>query len=122
MPGRIDPAMTGPVDPIGRAPNTRRQRRRADDPPPHDVETGGYPVPALTEAAAQSEPEPAPRPPPKGAYSPFAAHMIGQDNRRRGLKGGQPVLDEARARYLGAEYSGPADRRPQPGRITKTEI
>jgi hypothetical protein len=114
--------MTGPIDPIGRTANTRRQRRRADDPPPHDVEAGGYPAPALTTATAQTGPEPERPPAPKAAYSAFAAHMIGQDNRRRGLKGGQPVLDEARSRYLGAEYSGPADRRPQPGRITKTEI
>ena len=114
--------MTGPVDPLGRTPNTRRQRRRADDPPPHDLESSNallpVPIAAPPQAEARSEPQPAR----KAGFSAFDAHMIGQDNRRRGLKGGQPVLDEARSRYLGTEYSGLADRRPAAGRITKTEI
>lgn len=54
-----------------------------------------------------------------GAY---AAHLYGQDGRKRGLKAGQPTIDEARAAYLGAEYSGEADRRPPPGLITIKKI
>ena len=50
-----------------------------------------------------------------------AAQILGEGE-KRGLKGGQETLQRARAGYLGAEYSGPADRRPKKGRITKTEI
>lgn len=46
---------------------------------------------------------------------PFDAHLLGQDGARRGLKGGAPVLDAARAAYLDTEYSGEADRRPPLG-------
>jgi hypothetical protein len=44
------------------------------------------------------------------------------EGHRRGLKGGQETLQRARTTYLGAEFSGEADRRPKKGRITKTEI
>jgi hypothetical protein len=40
----------------------------------------------------------------------------------RGLRGGQKVLDAARSAYLGAEWSGPNDRRAHTGQITKTEV
>lgn len=49
------------------------------------------------------------------------AQMLGEGH-KRGLKGGQDTLQRARTTYLGAEYSGTADRRPKKGRITKTEI
>jgi len=54
--------------------------------------------------------------------SEFTAQLIGQGVSKRGLRGGPETLDAARGAYLGAEWSGPADRRPQTGRITKTEI
>jgi hypothetical protein len=49
------------------------------------------------------------------------AQMLGEGE-KRGLKGGPEALQRARTTYLGAEYSGQADRRPKKGRITKTEI
>jgi hypothetical protein len=117
--------MTEPIDPIGRIPNTRRLRRRASDPLPDDVERSTLPVPV---APVREEPRTAPRDERRGAaaHKPTGttldAHLIGQDHRRRGLRAGQPALDEARATYLGAEYSGAADRRPRPGLIKKTDI
>jgi hypothetical protein len=48
--------------------------------------------------------------------------MIGQTGVRRGLKGGPPVLKQARSAYLETEYSGPNDRRPPAGLLRKTEI
>jgi hypothetical protein len=62
-----------------------------------------------------------------GARSPqdeatFTAQLIGQTGVRRGLKGGPPVLKQARSAYLETEYSGPNDRRPPKGRLRKTEI
>ncbi|MGA9657517.1 MAG: hypothetical protein WBQ60_00245 [Asticcacaulis sp.] len=41
---------------------------------------------------------------------------------KRGLRGGPDTLGRAKSTYLKSEYSGPNDRRPQPGRVTKTEI
>jgi len=52
----------------------------------------------------------------------FAAQMMGQTGQRRGLKGGPPVLDAARATYLEAEYSGEKNRRPVAGLVKKTDI
>jgi hypothetical protein len=54
--------------------------------------------------------------------SEFTAQLIGQDGAKRGLRGGPETLDKARGAYLGAEWSGGADRRPPTGRITKTDI
>jgi hypothetical protein len=47
---------------------------------------------------------------------------MGQPGQKRGLRGGQEVLDTARSTYLGTEYSGPADRRPPTGLLKKTKI
>jgi hypothetical protein len=52
----------------------------------------------------------------------FDAQLLGQDGAKRGLKGGPPVLDAARAAYLDAEYSGEADRRPPAGLIKVTKV
>lgn len=41
---------------------------------------------------------------------------------KRGLKGGPETLERAKSTYLKSEYSGPHDRRPSPGRVTRTEI
>lgn len=51
----------------------------------------------------------------------FAAQLMGQSGQRRGLKGGPPVLEAARSTYLGAEYSGPAERRPKLGKARDTD-
>jgi hypothetical protein len=67
------------------------------------------------------EEQPAP-PPRRGGFATFAAHLMGQSGQKRGLRGGQEVLDSARSTYLGTEYSGEADRRPKAGLLRKTEI
>jgi hypothetical protein len=61
------------------------------------------------------------KPEPKGAAA-FDAQIYGQPGQKRGLRGGQPVLNHARSAYLGAEYSGPADRRPPSGVIARKDI
>jgi hypothetical protein len=70
--------------------------------------------------------DPTPTPTPEAsepvAEAAFTAQVLGQTGQKRGLKGGPPVLEQARSAYLGAAYSGPQDRRPPPGRVTKTEI
>ena len=51
----------------------------------------------------------------------FSAQVL-SGGEKRGLKGGQETLERAKTTYLKSEYSGPNDRRPQPGQVTKTEI
>lgn len=55
------------------------------------------------------------------ADSSYAAQLLG-GGEKRGLKGGTETLERAKASYLKSEYSGPNDRRPQPGRVTRTQI
>ena len=74
------------------------------------------------EPPARPAPHPAPLPPSDGSAAIFAAQMMGQTGQRRGLKGGQPVLDAARSAYLETEHSGANERRPKPGRAEDTDI
>ncbi|HVN02157.1 MAG TPA: hypothetical protein VMT68_18295 [Caulobacteraceae bacterium] len=67
--------------------------------------------------APPAEPLAAPHQPPTN----LDAHLIAQEARVRGLRGGQKVLETARNVYLETEWSGPNDRRTRTGRITKTE-
>jgi hypothetical protein len=59
-------------------------------------------------------------PEPKAAA--FDAQLYGQGGQKRGLRGGKPVLDHARAAYLETEWSGATDRRPPKGMLTKTKV
>ena len=116
--------MTRPVDPAGSirgapaagdgaAERRRDQRRRQDR---REAETSGtalVPVgPVETHAHTPKTVETA----------AFAAQVLGQTGQKRGLKGGPPVLGAARGAYLGAQYAGPGDRRPPPGKGKKTEV
>jgi hypothetical protein len=113
--------MTGPIDPVRPYGERRHSARRAED-MPRPAEDGGTNLPAVIEAA-DPEPDAATPPPPKpDSYAAFAAHLYGQSGQKRGLRGGQPVLNAARSAYLETEYSGPADRRPPKGVLKKTEI
>lgn len=124
MTGPVRP--TGPVGPVGpkgpaegqdrRAAQRRDSERRAASTSRALVPVGEVvdemPDPA-TSAASSAPLDP-------GAA--FSAHMMGQTGQRKGLKGGPPVLGAARASYLGTEYSGQNDRRPEAGQIRKTEL
>lgn len=116
--------MTDPVDRISRV-NERRiqerrgQQRRAADAAKAKAEADAL-LPAHTGAPVIDHPQPAPSP--LDSASVYAAQLLGQSGQKRGLRGGKPVLDEARAAYLGAEYSGEHDRRPPKGLLKKTDI
>lgn len=113
--------MTRPIDPLRPYGERRQARRRAED---RDDQApgvdGGTNLPVPIEAEAEEKPRAEPKK--ADAASAFAAHLYGQENQRRGLRGGKPVLDTARATYLGTEFSGPADRRPPKGLLKKTDI
>ena len=111
--------MNGPIDPLQRAQNARR----ALPAPRDDARDSGRPdVDGEEDVTFVRDEQPAPPPPRRGAFATFAAHLMGQSGQKRGLRGGQEVLDTARSTYLGTEYSGTADRRPRAGLIKKTEI
>lgn len=118
--------MTDPIGPVPRSPVPRRKsvrggRRASDVPPAGETEAnpddGGLPVPVSPVRAEE------PTPPLRGAAAPaFAAHLLGQGQQKRGLRGGKETLDEARSSYLKTEWSGPADRRARKGKLTKTDV
>lgn len=99
-----------------------RERRRTDRRAGGRAEAGRDLVPVtLVETIGDSDPA-SPAPGPAQPEPAFATQMMGQSDQKRGLKGGQPVLEAARTAYLEAEHSGPRDRRPPIGRKTHTEI
>jgi hypothetical protein len=112
--------MTSPVDPIRRVERVRRARNapsaQADPASAGDFDERR--LPTVVESNAE--------PPPAGGVRPaaaaYAAHVLGQDGQKRGLRGGKPVLDAARQTYTRTEWSGAADRRAKLGASTKTEI
>ena len=116
--------MTDEVRPVG--PVQRRADRRSDDRRAAERRAGSASRALVTTdfPAESAEPpaRPAPTPPADPGAAVFAAQMIGQTGQRRGLKGGPPVLDAARSAYLGAEHSGAAERRPQPGKAKDTDV
>jgi hypothetical protein len=52
----------------------------------------------------------------------FAAQILGQPGQKRGLRGGEEMLNLARFTYMETEWSGRADRRLKRGRMTKTRV
>lgn len=113
--------MTGPIDPLRRAVHARRALaapRSPDAAPDADGEEIAY-----VRDEEEAQPAAAAAPPRRGPFAAFAAQLMGQPGQKRGLRGGQEVLDAARSTYLGTEYSGQADRRrPRASLIKKTEI
>jgi hypothetical protein len=107
--------MNGPNDPLRQGARRTLPALRAADRPEADGEEE-------TIFVHDEQPAPPPQQSRRNPYAAFAAHLMGQAGQKRGLRGGQEVLDTARSTYLGTEFSGPADRRPKAGLIKKTEI
>lgn len=111
--------MTEPIDPLRSprvVPADDRRRGDGDRRGAADTEEGAECPPAVI--VAPCDPAPPPEIRPSGASEVFA-QLLGQGQRRRGLRGGRPVLDAARSTYLETEYSGPDDRRPKPGKVDR---
>ena len=108
--------MTGPIDPVRRASTPRRSQRRAADRRKVVADEPNTLPMVIVQPAEPPPPGPTPT-----AAAAYAAHLLGQSGQKRGLRAPE-TLETARSAYLGTEYSGPADRRPGKGKITKTEI
>ncbi len=106
--------MSDPTGPIDAVADRRAKERRASE----------RRKPSACTALIVCPPPPTPTPEASEpiAEAAFTAQVLGQSGQKRGLKGGAPVLEQARSAYLDAAYSGAADRRPAPGRVTKTEF
>ncbi len=50
------------------------------------------------------------------------AHLLGQKDRRRGLKGGPQFIQGAMVAYLNTQYAGPDDRRPEKGLLKRVAL
>lgn len=110
--------MTRPVPPVTLTPDQRRAGRRLTDPTvvyreAEEAAGTGTNLPVVAGPLLHHDEAPT---------SAVEAQLLGQDGQKRGLRGGKPVLDQARTAYLETEYSGAADRRPRRGLITKTEL
>ncbi|MGA0602394.1 hypothetical protein ACO2Q3_16920 [Caulobacter sp. KR2-114] len=111
--------MPGPIDPIQRAAAARRAHRQMRE---RERAEAGEEIANLPVPISDPVEPPPPEPPASAAAAAYAAHLLGQSGQKRGLKGGPATLESARSAYLGAEWSGPADRRAGKGKVTKTEI
>jgi hypothetical protein len=117
--------MTQPIDPPlpiraeRRVKERRAQPRRQAD-RRRGVEATNLPAPVAAPQIAEQMPPASPASP--AGSTAFNAQVLGQPGQKHGLKGGPPVLNAARSAYLGAEWSGAADRRKPSGKITKTEL
>jgi hypothetical protein len=109
--------MTGPIDPIR---PVRLIRREAPKPAADEADDGAT-LNVNINVTAPPPPDPAP-PSPRQPVPNTQTHLIAQEARVRGLRGGPNVLETARSAYLDAEWRGPNDRRAKTGKITKTEI
>ncbi len=114
--------MTDPLVPARSVSPARRLARRLGpagrEPVAAKDEDSPQNLPAVVATPVREEPVP----PEPAADAAVAAQVMGQGGQKRGLRGGPPVLSQARATYLQTEWSGPADRRVRTGIITKTEI
>ena len=104
------------IERIRRAELVRRANKSEEATEEAEAEVVNLPVPV---GRARTVPPRDERP---GGAAQFAAHLMGQDGERRGLKAGAPLIDAAKTSYSKIEWSGSKDRRARKGRITRTEV
>jgi hypothetical protein len=78
----------------------------------HGVPTANLPVPVGPVIEVH-------RPDNRDHAAALDAQLLGQDGQKRGLRGGQTVLDQARQAYNSVEWSGRYDRRARTGRLAR---
>jgi len=106
------------IDRISRSITTRRTTRtETDRQAPEPTGSRNLPVPVgpamrVTPSASVA----------MGGESEFAAHVMGQDGQRRGLRAGPSFVEAASQAYNRVEWSGSWDRRARVGRRTSADI
>ena len=97
-----------------------RSGRRATDPPAAADKAADAALRVPAGAAGRVAPSTVrPR---SATEAAFEAQLMTQGSIKRGLRGGKEVLDAARTTYLKTEWSGPNDRRPPQGVVTRTKV
>lgn len=106
--------MSDPIDPASGVAKERRakERRRTDRRQSERRRIRKLLLPAAPPAECDDGP----------GEAAFTAQLLGQEGQKRGLRGGVPVLEEARHAYLDAEWLGRSDRRQKTGKTAKTDI
>ena len=109
--------MTFRIDRARAAVSARAVRADNDDADeaPVEVQRANLPVPVGSATTP-------PRGDRRGGAAAFAAQLLGQDGQKRGLRGGEPVLQAARQTYSRVEWSGSRDRRARAGRQARTSV
>ena len=110
--------MTGQIAPI-RAIAAVPRRRREDAAQPRQSDGEEIFDVRISVAAKPAASPPRGRPAPPTSLD---AHLLAQSAQTRGLRAGTERLGAARTVYLETEFSGPNDRRPVKGLITKREV
>jgi len=115
------PFMTDPIHRVSALEaDRRRAARRRNDPSPTGFDAARS-EPSNPPMVSENPPAPS-RPSTEASAAAYATQLMGQGGQKRGLRGGQPVLQKARSAYLEAEWSGPQDRRPPSGGVARTKI
>jgi hypothetical protein len=110
-----------PISPVGE--RDRRSAQRREEADRRAASASRSRAPAIPVIDVTPDPaSPADPIAPADPAAAFSAQLMGQKGQRRGIKGGPPVMNSARASYLGNEYSGENDRRPPSGLVKKTDI
>jgi hypothetical protein len=108
--------MTSPIEPIRSGGPSRRSRGATEAGQGQAAqEIENLPVPV-------GSPRTIPRPPPSEPGATFAAHLLGQDGHKRGLRAGPGLIETARQLYNRTEWSGAKDRRARKGHSAKAAI
>jgi hypothetical protein len=105
-------SMTSPIEPIRSGRPFRRTGRATES-------GSARPEPEIENLpVAVGSSRTIPRPPPPDPEAAFAAHLLGQDGQKRGLRAGPGLIETARQLYNHVEWSGSNDRRARKGRST----
>lgn len=107
------------IERIARAASARRSAAAKSPGTGGEAGSVNLPVPV---GEARDVPRSEPRPDAVGGDAVFEAQLMGQEGQKRGLRGGQSVLDAARRTYNRIEWSGAWDRRARKGRKAREEI
>ncbi|WP_226999959.1 hypothetical protein [Phenylobacterium soli] len=104
------------IDPIRRADLLKRAAKpetEAEEAPSAEVVRLPVPVDRVVRVEPRFDTD---------AHAAFAAHLIGQEGQKRGLRAGPELFDTARVTYNRTEWSGAKDRRAPKGCKARTEV
>ena len=106
------------INGVGGADGVRRTKRSEPERPEKAAQGEIIHLPVPVERVRRIDPRAQRRP----AEAAFAAHLIGQDGEKRGLRAGPELMIRAERAYNRAEYSGANDRRAPLGARVQARV